>query len=61
MFAALKRRFWIGYIKALAAYFMTQPAPADIQDLMEDMGWNFGQDDIVAQDTNYVPQHRTIV
>lgn len=61
MFEALRTRFWIGYIKALAAYFITQPAPANIETLMEDIGWNFGQDAIVAEDVNYVPQPRTII
>lgn len=61
MFQQLIRTFWLGYIKALAAYAATQPPPADIMQLMEDIGWNAAQDDIVAQDTNYVPQTRTIV
>jgi len=61
MFQTFLRRFWIGYIKALAAYFLTQPAPSDIMDLMEDIGWNAGQDAIVVQDPNYVPQNRTII
>lgn len=61
MFNALRHRFWLGYIKALAAFFVGEPVPGDISDLMEDLGWNFGQDAIVAEDSNYVPQPRTII
>lgn len=61
MFEILRNRFWKGYITALAAYFLTQPPPAYAEQLMEDIGWNFGQDAIVAEDSNYVPQPRTII
>ncbi len=61
MFENLRRRFWIGYLRALANYFLGQPPPADIEQLMEDLGWNAGQDAIVAEDANYVPQVRDVL
>ena len=61
MFTAWIRRFWIGYARALAAYAQTQPPPSDFDQILEDLGWNAAQGDIAAQDTNYVPQNRTIL
>lgn len=61
MFNTFRRAFHIGYLKALGAYFQGQPLPADVLDIIEDLGWNFGQDEIAAQDVNFVPQKRTIV
>lgn len=52
--------FWRGYLAAVAAYAHATP-PADIEQRMEDTGWNAAQDDLVAHDGNYVPQSRTIL
>lgn len=59
-FATLIRRYWIGFAKAIAAYAINHPV-ADLDQILEDLGWNDAQDVIAANDTNYVPQSRTIL
>lgn len=52
--------FWRGYLSAVESYALLNP-PADIEQRMEDRGWNAAQTDLVAHDGNYVPQSRTIL